>query len=209
MRSTPPPPPQILRDVVVVLTLTRIINPWSQDRLQSLWSWGIPQEKTHTTQGGTRIYHSWRNSCLHQKHIKVKSGVSLRCARPRLVHTSHYPRLEKPTIPIATQGRLPRVYYAQYLSLRIRTTGIISQLEKKKQREKKKIKKRKKKEKKNETNETKRKRQAKGRKIREKQEKTRQENNEKRRAKKKKEAKENKEKCTLADPRNWLRMALG
>ena len=39
--------------------------------------------KTHTTQGGTRIYHRWRISCLHQKHIKVKSGVSLRCARSR------------------------------------------------------------------------------------------------------------------------------
>ena len=40
-----------------------------------------PRENTHTTQRGTRIYHSSRNSCLHQKHIKVKSGVSLRCAR--------------------------------------------------------------------------------------------------------------------------------
>ena len=30
-----------------------------------------PRENTHATQGGTRIYHSWRNPCLHQKHIKV------------------------------------------------------------------------------------------------------------------------------------------
>ena len=68
-----------------------------------------PRENTHTTQGGTRIYHSWRNSCLNQKHIRVKSGVSLRCARSMPVHTSHYSRLEKPTISIATQGRLPRI----------------------------------------------------------------------------------------------------
>ena len=58
------------------------------------------------------------------------------------MHTSHYSRLEKPNIPIATQVRLPRIYYTQYLSLRIRTTGI-SQLEKKKQRKEKKIKERK------------------------------------------------------------------
>ena len=77
-------------------------SPWSQDRLHSLWSWGIPQGKTQTTQGGTRIYHSWRNSCLHQKHIIVISGVSLRCARSIPVHTSHYSRLGKPTIPLAT-----------------------------------------------------------------------------------------------------------
>ena len=70
-----------------------------------------PREKHKQTKGGTRIYHSWRNSCLHQKHIKVKSGVSLRCARSILVHTSHYLRLEKPTIPLATQERLPRIYY--------------------------------------------------------------------------------------------------
>ena len=50
------------------------------------------------------------HACLHEKHIKVKSGVSLRCARSILVHTSHYSRLEKPTTPLATQERLPRIY---------------------------------------------------------------------------------------------------
>ena len=49
-------------------------SPWSQDRLQSLWSWGIPPGKKHKQiKGGARIYHSWRNSCLRQKHIK--SGI--------------------------------------------------------------------------------------------------------------------------------------
>ena len=49
--------------------------PWSQDRLQSLWSWGIPPGGKHKqTEGGTRIYHSWRNSCLRRKHIKSEFG---------------------------------------------------------------------------------------------------------------------------------------
>ena len=86
-------------------------------------------EKHKPKVSGTRINHSWRNSCLHQKHIKVKSGVSLRCARSIPVHTSHYSDLEKPTIPLATQERLPRIYFTWYQSLRIRTTDS-SQLEK-------------------------------------------------------------------------------
>ena len=57
-----------------------------------------------------------------EEYKTVKSGVSLRCARSILVHTSHYSRLKKPTTPLATQKRLPRVYYTWYLSLRIRTS---------------------------------------------------------------------------------------
>ena len=53
-----------------------------------------PRGKHKQLKGGTRIYHSWRNSCLHQKHITVKSRVSLRCARSILVHTPHYSRLK-------------------------------------------------------------------------------------------------------------------
>ena len=45
------------------------------------------------------------------KHIEVKTGVSLRCARSILVHTSHYSRLGKPIISLATQERLPRICY--------------------------------------------------------------------------------------------------
>ena len=47
------------------------------------------------------------------------------------VHTGayHYSRLEKSTIPLAPQERLPRIYCTKYLSLRIRTTDA-SQLEK-------------------------------------------------------------------------------
>ena len=46
--------------------------------------------------------------------LKVKSGVSLRCVRSILVHMSHCSRLEKPTIPLATQERLlDHVYVAR------------------------------------------------------------------------------------------------
>ena len=46
---------------------------------------------------------------------KVKSGVSLRCARSILVHTSHYSRLEKPTI---YSYRLPpNIDYHVYIAL--------------------------------------------------------------------------------------------
>ena len=43
-------------------------------------------------------------------YINVKSGVSLRCARSIPVRTSHYSRLEKPIIPLATQEKLPPIY---------------------------------------------------------------------------------------------------
>ena len=67
------------------------------------------------------------------------------------------------------------------------------------------------KERKEKKNETKRNRQAKRRKIQEKQEKTREESKEKmKRKKRRKKKKKTREKnVILADPRNWLRMALG
>ena len=79
---------------VVIFSHEHVLSsPSSQDRLRSLWNWGIPQGKSQTNQRWYsythRLYNSWRNSCLHQKHIKVKSGVSLRCATSMLVHTSH------------------------------------------------------------------------------------------------------------------------
>ena len=70
-----------------------------------------PQGQSTTTKGGTRIYHSRRNSCLRQKHKEVKAVASLRCARSILVHTFHHSRRRKPNIPLATQERLPRIYY--------------------------------------------------------------------------------------------------
>ena len=86
-----------------------------------------------------------------------------------LVHTSYYSRLEKPTIPLATQERLPRIYYMQYLSLRIRTTDA-SQLEK---RNKEQIRRERKGKKREESEKRKRKRKRKKKKRQEKQEKAR------------------------------------
>ena len=95
------------------------MSPWSQDRLQSLWSWGIPQGKnTKQTKGGTRIYHSWSISCLHQKHIESEIGSQPTMCQDR---TGSYVSLLAPGktdfIPLATQERLPpRIYFTyEYL----------------------------------------------------------------------------------------------
>ena len=99
-------------NVVVVLTLTRIIKSVVTGQAPvTLELRNTPGKKTRTTRGSTRIYHSWRNSCLHQKQLKVNSGVSQRCARSIPVHTSHYSCLQKPTTPFPTQERLPRIHY--------------------------------------------------------------------------------------------------
>ena len=87
---------EITNIFVVVLAFTRILKSVLQHRLlQSLWSWGILQGKKHRqTKDGTGIYHGWRNSCLHQKHVLVKLGVSQRCAR--YIHTGPYVSLLAP-----------------------------------------------------------------------------------------------------------------
>ena len=107
------------------------------------------------------------------------------------MNTSHYSRLEKPNIPIATQGRLPRIYYT-YLVVFI-TTHTHDRLESIGEKETKKRKEDKGKERKEKKNETRRKRQAKRRKRQEKQEKTRQESKERRKEEKKKKNRERKE----------------
>ena len=108
----------------------------------------------------------------------VKSGVSLRCDRSTLVHTSHLSRLKTPIASLATQKRLPRIHYTWYLSLRIRTSDSV-QLEKRKEKKRIDRKERERNEKKAE----------KERKIKEK----------KRKEKKKKKRKKN---VILADPKN-------
>ena len=64
--------------------------------------------KKHRNKSGTRILIADAINASARKIQKVESGVSLRCARSILVHTSHYSRLKKPTTPLATQKRLPR-----------------------------------------------------------------------------------------------------
>ena len=104
---------------------------------------------------------------------KVKSGVSLQCARSiRLVHKSHYSRLEKPTIPLPTQERLPRMpilrtyhyAYARHAQVNWKKETKKREEDEGKKRKRKRRRKRKKKKAKKENEENKR---------REKQEKTR------------------------------------
>ena len=104
------------QQVVVVVVVVLSHNQVRAHRTGSSHSGAeeYPREK-HTQPKvvhGVYITADAINSCLHQKHIKVKLGVSLRCARSMPVHTSHYSRLQKPTIPIATRGRLPRIPYS-------------------------------------------------------------------------------------------------
>ena len=55
-------------DILVVLTLTRIIKSVVTGQAPvTLKLRNTPGNKTQT-KGGTRIYHNRRNSCLHQKH---------------------------------------------------------------------------------------------------------------------------------------------
>ena len=84
------PPPDTSKSGI----LTRIIK--SVVRTGSIHSGAeeYPRENTHTTRGGTRIYHI---SCLHQKHLKVESGVSLRCARSMPALTSTWQIHTKPS----------------------------------------------------------------------------------------------------------------
>ena len=76
------------------------------------------------------------------EHIKMKSGVSLRCARSIRVHTSHYSRLEKPTIPLATQERLT-TYVLHVESITTHAHDKRKSIGEKKQRKEKNIKERK------------------------------------------------------------------
>ena len=60
--------------VVVVLTLTHVIKSVVTGQAPVTLELRSTQHKT--THGGTRIYHGWRNSCLHQKHIKLSYYLS-------------------------------------------------------------------------------------------------------------------------------------
>ena len=71
-----------------------------------------------------------------------------------LVLTSHYSLLEEPTIPIATQGRLPRIYYTTYVvSITTHTHDRRKSVRENKQREEKKDERKERKEKKTKQNE--------------------------------------------------------
>ena len=122
------------------------------------------------------------------------------------VHTSPYSHLEKPTFSIATQSRLPRIYYTYYLSLRIRTTGV-SQLEKRNKEKKRRQRKGKKREGKRNKNEKSKKREEKTRKARK--DKTRKGSKARKKEEEQKRKRKRKENVVLADSRYSLRAELG
>ena len=99
-------------NVVAVLTLTGIIKSVVTGQAPvTLELRNTPGKKHIQTKGGTLVYHSWRSSCLRQKHIKSEIG-----SQPTMcqVHTGAYVSLlapGKPTIPLATLENLPRIYY--------------------------------------------------------------------------------------------------
>ena len=106
---------------------------------------------------------------------KVKSAVSLRYARPiLLVHTSHYSRLEKPTIPLATQDYHGYIARSTYHYAYARRTQVNWKKDTKKRTEDKEKERKDKKAKKRKRTGNKRK-DEKSKKIQQKQEKTRQE----------------------------------
>ena len=121
--------------VAVVLTLTRIFKSVVTGQAPVTLEWrNAPGKKTQTK---AKVVHA--NTTADATHASarnvqnVESEVSLRCARPILVHTSHYSRLKIPTTPVATQKILPGIYYTWYLSLPIPTSDS-SQLEKKEEK---------------------------------------------------------------------------
>ena len=56
----------------------------------------------------------------------MKSGVSLRRARPTLVHTSQYSRLKTDYAAYHPEATIPRAYYTCCVSIRIRHNVLMS-----------------------------------------------------------------------------------
>ena len=135
--------PSFVVAAVVVLTLSRNIKSVVTGQAPVTLELRDTPGKNTTTQGGTRIYHSRRISCLHQEHIKVKSGVSLRCARSIPVRTSHYSCLEKMTTYTACHSRKTTTYILHVVSITTHTHDRRKSIGKNKRRREKKIKKRK------------------------------------------------------------------
>ena len=148
----------------VVLTSTRIIKSVVTGQAPvTLELRNTPGKSTHNPRWYTHISHLTQFMPPPETYKSEIGSQSTMCqARP--VHTSHYSRLEKPNIPIATQGRLPHVVsITPHTHDRHKSIGG---------KETKKRKEDKGKERKEKKNETKRKRQAKRRKRQEKQQKT-------------------------------------
>ena len=102
----------------VVLTSSRIIKSVVTGQAPVTLELRNTPGKKHKQTRGVHAYIT--ADAVHasaRKYEKMKLGVSLRCARSILVHTSHFSCLGKPTIPLATQKRLPGTIYIQYGAL--------------------------------------------------------------------------------------------
>ena len=172
---------------VVVLTLTRMIKSVVTGQAQVTLELGnTPGKNTNKP----KVVHAYTtadaNLCLHQKHIRVKSGVSLRCARPILVHVSLLaPGKNDYT---ACHPRKTTAYIFHVVPITTHTRDRRKSIGKKKQRKEKKMKERKGK-----------KRQESEKKKKERKEKTRKARKDKTRGSKKRKREKN---VILADPRN-------
>ena len=84
---------------VVVVTLTRIIKSVVTGQAPiTLELRNTPGKNTHNIRWYTHISHLTQFMPPPETYKRKKSGFSLRCARSRPVHTSHYSRLEKPNM---------------------------------------------------------------------------------------------------------------
>ena len=124
----------------------------------------MPQRKTTIKPGWYTHISQLEHSCFRQRHTKVKSGVSLRCASSILVRTSHYSRLKDRPYRL-----LPRKDYHVYIARSIHTHVRLKSIGKKnKEKKGKEYKRNEKKE-----NKIERKRKRTKRKVKQKQDKTR------------------------------------
>ena len=97
--------------IVFVLTFTRTIKSVVTGQAPAT----LELRNTPGRKHKPKVVHAYITAeAIHasaRNILKVKSGDGLRCVRSILVHTVHYSRLEKPTIPLATQKKIPCKYY--------------------------------------------------------------------------------------------------
>ena len=70
-----------------------------------------PRKKTHNPRWYTHISQLTQFMPPPETYKSEIGSQSTMCQVQAGAYTLHYSRLEKPNIPIATQGRLPRIYY--------------------------------------------------------------------------------------------------
>ena len=96
----------------VVLTLTRIIKSVVTGQAPvTLELRNTPGKNTNNPRWYTYISQLTQFMLPPETYKSEIGSQSTMCQVHTSAYPSHYPCLEKPTIPIATQERLPRIYY--------------------------------------------------------------------------------------------------